>query len=238
MTQRKRQKQKPKQKSTILNLDGQVFKNKEARKKKKPSKLKKTLVNQRKNKEFAETAYYDYTPTLDLDLCVLTFLSKLFKIQTKTKITNTKKKKKTRRYVFGIREVYKYASLGKLCVVIIPTNVDNTLEIHKIINDIRKQPNTHLIFSCSRKKLGSIFKKTLRISMIGVFDKSGADLLFARMLMLAKIERKKERLKLLQNNTSQQLKETETETETEKETEKEQVKEKKKDDEKEKNEEK
>ncbi|KAJ3432899.1 hypothetical protein M0812_21845 [Anaeramoeba flamelloides] len=235
MTQRKRQKQKPKQKSTILNLDGQVFKNKEARKKKKPSKLKKTLVNQRKNKEFAETAYYDYTPTLDLDLCVLTFLSKLFKIQTKTKITNTKKKKKkTRRYVFGIREVYKYASLGKLCVVIIPTNVDNTLEIHKIINDIRKQPNTHLIFSCSRKKLGSIFKKTLRISMIGVFDKSGADLLFARMLMLAKIERKKERLKLLQNNTSQQLKETETETETEKVK----VKEKKKDDEKEKNEEK
>ncbi|KAJ6248781.1 hypothetical protein M0813_17269 [Anaeramoeba flamelloides] len=158
MSQRKRQKQKPKQKSTILNLDGQVFKNKEARKKKKPSKLKKTLVNQRKNKEFAETTYYDYTPTLDLDLCVLTFLSKLFKIQTKTKITNTKKKK---------------------------------------------------------KHAGSIFKKTLRISMIGVFDKSGADLLFARMLMLAKIERKKERLKLLQNHTSPQLKETETETETE-----------------------
>lgn len=96
-----------------------------------------------------------------------------------------------RRYVMGIREVTKHLKLRKLKCVILAPNCEKIVSkgglddaINFIIQTSMEQ-NVPFVFALGRKGLGKAVNKLVPISVIGLFDFSGAEvsLLFHSALL-------------------------------------------------------
>lgn len=91
----------------------------------------------------------------------------------------------------GIREVTKHLKLQKIkCVIIAPNceKIESKGGLDDAINSIIQiamEQNIPFLFALGRKDLGKAVKKLVPISVIGIFDYSGAEEYFKRLVELA-----------------------------------------------------
>lgn len=96
-----------------------------------------------------------------------------------------------RRYVMGIREVTKHLKLQKLkCVILAPNceKIESNGGLDDAINFIIQtsmEQNIPFLFALGRKGLGKAVNKLVPISVIGIFDYSGAEEYFKRLVEMA-----------------------------------------------------
>lgn len=104
---------------------------------------------------------------------------------------NPAKAKSKRRYVMGIREVTKHLKLKKLkCVILAPNceKIKSKGGLDDAINTIIQvsmEQNIPFLFALGRKALGKAVNKLVPISVVGIFDYTGADEYFRRLVGLA-----------------------------------------------------
>ncbi len=86
-----------------------------------------------------------------------------------------------RRFVMGIREVTKHLKLKKIkCIILAPNceKIQSKGGLDEAINRIIEtsiEQNVPFLFALGRKGLGRAVNKLVPISVIGIFDYSGAD---------------------------------------------------------------
>ena len=93
------------------------------------------------------------------------------------------KAKAKRRYVMGIREVTKHLKLQKIkCVILAPNceKIQSKGGLDEAINRIIQysmEQNVPFVFALGRRALGRAVNKLVPISVIGIFDYSGAEVI-------------------------------------------------------------
>ncbi|RQM14201.1 hypothetical protein B5M09_005303 [Aphanomyces astaci] len=114
---------------------------------------------------------------------VVAFLGRLMSLQERARLTNPLKAKKTRRLVFGLREVKRGVKNGKVVCLMVAYNIDECAaegglddKVMELI-DLARLHNTPVIFSL--RKLGKALLKTIRVSCVGVYNVDGANELWA-----------------------------------------------------------
>ncbi|ETV98309.1 hypothetical protein, variant [Aphanomyces invadans] len=105
----------------------------------------------------------------EVESMVVAFLGRLMSLQERARLTNPLKAKKTRRLVFGLREVKRGLKNGGLDDIVM--ELINLARVHGI----------PVIFSLSKRKLGKALLKTIRVSCVGVYNVDGANELWAEL---------------------------------------------------------
>jgi selenocysteine insertion sequence-binding protein 2 len=88
-----------------------------------------------------------------------------------------------RRYVMGIREVTKHLKLKKVkCIILAPNceKIQSKGGLDEAINRIIEysiEQDVPFVFALGRKGLGKAVNKLVPISVIGIFDYGGAEVL-------------------------------------------------------------
>ena len=127
----------------------------------------------------------------DIDAICTALLQEIVRFQDRLYHKNPIKAKMKRRYVMGIREVTKHLRLNKLkCVILAPNcekiqakgGLDDAINL--IIQTSMEQ-NVPFVFALGRKGLGKAVNKLVPISVVGIFDYSGAEEYFKRLVELA-----------------------------------------------------
>ena len=127
----------------------------------------------------------------EIDGVCFNFLQELARFQDRSYQKNPLKAKMKRRYVLGIREVTKHLKLCKLkCVILAPNcekiQTEGGLDdaINFIIQAATEQ-NLPCIFALNRRRLGKAMNKYVPVSVVGIFDYSGAEEHFKKMIELS-----------------------------------------------------
>uniref|UniRef100_H2XSD2 Ribosomal protein eL8/eL30/eS12/Gadd45 domain-containing protein n=1 Tax=Ciona intestinalis TaxID=7719 RepID=H2XSD2_CIOIN len=119
-------------------------------------------------------------------------LQRLVYFQDRLYKTDPAKAKRKRRVVLGFREVTKHLKMKKLRCVIISPNLEKIESkgglddvLHEIL-DLCKEQNIPYVFALGKKALGRAVSKTVPVSIVGVFDYSGAEAQFKQLVELVK----------------------------------------------------
>jgi selenocysteine insertion sequence-binding protein 2 len=127
----------------------------------------------------------------DIDAICSSLLHEIVRFQDRLYHKNPAKAKMKRRYVMGIREVTKHLKLQKLkCVILAPNceKIQSKGGLDDAINLIIQtsiEQNVPFVFALGRKGLGKAVNKLVPISVVGIFDYSGAEEFFRRLVELA-----------------------------------------------------
>jgi ribosomal protein L7Ae-like RNA K-turn-binding protein len=127
----------------------------------------------------------------DIDAICTALLQEIVRFQDRLYHKNPIKAKMKRRYVMGIREVTKHLKLNKLkCVILAPNceKIQSKGGLDDAINFIIQtsmEQNVPFVFALGRKGLGKAVNKLVPISVVGIFDYSGAEEYFKRLVELA-----------------------------------------------------
>lgn len=127
----------------------------------------------------------------DIDSICTSLLHEIVRFQDRLYHKNPAKAKMKRRYVMGIREVTKHLKLQKLkCVILAPNceKIQSKGGLDDAINFIIQtsiEQNVPFVFALGRKGLGKAVNKLVPISVVGIFDYSGAEEYFRRLVELA-----------------------------------------------------
>ncbi|KAF0685621.1 Aste57867_22520 [Aphanomyces stellatus] len=112
---------------------------------------------------------------------VTAFLGRLMSLQERARLTNPLKAKKTRRLVFGLREVKRGLKNGKIMCLMVAYNIDECAAEggldDKVIEliDLARVLKITVIFSLSKRKLGKALLKSIRVSCVGIYNVDGAN---------------------------------------------------------------
>eukprot|EP00468_Gymnochlora_sp_CCMP2014_P002144 CAMPEP_0167744510 /NCGR_PEP_ID=MMETSP0110_2-20121227/2633_1 /TAXON_ID=629695 /ORGANISM="Gymnochlora sp., Strain CCMP2014" /LENGTH=549 /DNA_ID=CAMNT_0007629043 /DNA_START=1207 /DNA_END=2856 /DNA_ORIENTATION=+ len=146
--------------------------------------------NPLKNQEYARE-YCRQVVSDELNGVVGELLDSLYKLQLKAKTGNKKGTSAKKRYVCGMREVYKLCKINRMRHVVVAPNIepvdgegglDNlTRDIFSVCEDM-KIPIT---FALTRKALAKPLRKKSRISMVGIVDPGGANEQYYEMINLS-----------------------------------------------------
>ncbi|XP_054628337.1 selenocysteine insertion sequence-binding protein 2-like isoform X11 [Dunckerocampus dactyliophorus] len=127
----------------------------------------------------------------DVDQCVTSLLRELVRFQDRLYQKDPMKARMKRRLVMGLREVLKHLKLRKVKCVIISPNCERVQAkggldeaLHTIIDTCRDQ-EVPFIFALSRKALGRCVKKTVPVSLVGIFNYDGAQDYYHKMIELS-----------------------------------------------------
>ncbi|XP_030045421.1 selenocysteine insertion sequence-binding protein 2-like [Microcaecilia unicolor] len=146
------------------------------------------------SKRFRE--YCNQVLSKEIDECVTLLLQELVSFQERVYQKDPMKAKIKRRLVMGLREVTKHMKLNKIkCVVISPNcekiqskgGLDEAL--YNVIAMAREQ-EIPFVFALGRKALGRCVNKLVPVSVVGIFNYSGADSLFNKLVSLTEEARK------------------------------------------------
>jgi ribosomal protein L7Ae-like RNA K-turn-binding protein len=127
----------------------------------------------------------------DIDAICMSLLQEIVRFQDRLYHKNPMKAKMKRRYVMGIREVTKHLKLNKLkCIILAPNceKIQSKGGLDDAINFIIQtsmEQNVPFVFALGRKGLGKAVNKLVPISVVGIFDYSGAEEYFKRLVELA-----------------------------------------------------
>uniref|UniRef100_A0A3Q3WYM9 Ribosomal protein eL8/eL30/eS12/Gadd45 domain-containing protein n=1 Tax=Mola mola TaxID=94237 RepID=A0A3Q3WYM9_MOLML len=119
----------------------------------------------------------------DVDQCVTALLKELVRFQDRLYQKDPMKARMKRRIVMGLREVLKHLKLRKVkCVVISPNceriqskgGLDEAL--YTIIDTCHEQ-GVPFVFALSRKALGRCVNKAVPVSLVGIFNYDGAQMI-------------------------------------------------------------
>jgi ribosomal protein L7Ae-like RNA K-turn-binding protein len=152
-------------------------------------KLEEQVKQKIHNKKFRE--YCNQITNKEIDEVCSFLLHEIVRFQDRLYHKNPAKAKTKRRYVMGIREVTKHLKLHKLKCVILAPNCEKIQSkgglddaINQIIQKAMEQ-NVPFVFALGRKGLGKAVNKLVPISVVGIFDYSGAEEYFRRLVDLA-----------------------------------------------------
>ncbi|XP_062860757.1 selenocysteine insertion sequence-binding protein 2-like [Trichomycterus rosablanca] len=132
----------------------------------------------------------------EIDESVTLLLQELVRFQERVYQKEPNKAKGKRRLVMGLREVTKHMKLNKIqCVVISPNcekiqakgGLDEAL--YNVIAMAREQ-EIPFVFALGRKALGRCVNKLVPVSVVGIFNYSGAEALFNRLVSLTEEARR------------------------------------------------
>uniref|UniRef100_A0A8C9S7E0 SECIS binding protein 2 like n=1 Tax=Scleropages formosus TaxID=113540 RepID=A0A8C9S7E0_SCLFO len=126
----------------------------------------------------------------EIDESVTLLLQELVRFQERVYQRDPTKAKAKRRLVMGLREVTKHMKLHKIKCVIISPNCEKIQSkggldeaLYNVIAMAREQ-EIPFVFALGRKALGRCVNKLVPVSVVGIFNFSGAESLFYRLVSL------------------------------------------------------
>ncbi|KAL4660724.1 selenocysteine insertion sequence-binding protein 2-like isoform X1 [Arapaima gigas] len=126
----------------------------------------------------------------EIDESVTLLLQELVRFQERVYQRDPTKAKAKRRLVMGLREVTKHMKLHKIKCVIISPNCEKIQSkggldeaLYNVIAMAREQ-EIPFVFALGRKALGRCVNKLVPVSVVGIFNFSGAENLFHRLMSL------------------------------------------------------
>uniref|UniRef100_H3AX74 SECIS binding protein 2 like n=1 Tax=Latimeria chalumnae TaxID=7897 RepID=H3AX74_LATCH len=132
----------------------------------------------------------------EIDECVTLLLQELVRFQERVYQKDPTKAKTKRRLVMGLREVTKHMKLKKIKCVIISPNCEKIQSkggldeaLYNVIAMAREQ-EIPFVFALGRKALGRCVNKLVPVSVVGIFNYSGAENLFNKLVALTEEARK------------------------------------------------
>ncbi|XP_026532922.1 selenocysteine insertion sequence-binding protein 2-like [Notechis scutatus] len=142
------------------------------------------------------SAYCNQVLSKEIDECVTLLLQELVSFQERIYQKDPIKAKAKRRLVMGLREVTKHMKLSKIKCVIISPNCEKIQSkggldeaLYNVIAMAREQ-EIPFIFALGRKALGRCVNKLVPVSVVGIFNFSGAENLFNKLVSLTEEARK------------------------------------------------
>ncbi|RNA01913.1 selenocysteine insertion sequence-binding 2-like [Brachionus plicatilis] len=127
----------------------------------------------------------------DIDETCTLLLQEIVRFQDRLYQKNPVKAKIKRRYVMGIREVTKHLKMFRIkCVILAPNceKIESKGGLDDAINLIIRtsmEQNIPFLFALGRKGLGKAVNKLVPVSVVGIFDYSGAEPYFEKLVELA-----------------------------------------------------
>ncbi|XP_069767381.1 selenocysteine insertion sequence-binding protein 2-like isoform X4 [Narcine bancroftii] len=153
-----------------------------------------TTVTKIHSRRFRE--YCNQVLSKDIDECVTLLLQELVRFQERIYQKDPIKAKMKRRLVMGLREVTKHMKLKKIKCVIISPNCEKIQSkggldeaLYNVIAMAREQ-EIPFVFALGRKALGRCVNKLVPVSVVGIFNYSGAENLFNKLVALTEEARK------------------------------------------------
>ncbi|XP_035252501.1 selenocysteine insertion sequence-binding protein 2-like isoform X2 [Anguilla anguilla] len=132
----------------------------------------------------------------DIDESVTLLLQELMRFQERVYQKDPIKAKAKRRLVMGLREVTKHMRLHNVKCVIISPNCEKIQAkggldeaLYNVIAMAREQ-EIPFVFALGRKALGRCVNKLVPVSVVGIFNYSGAEGLFSRLVSLTEEARR------------------------------------------------
>ncbi|KAM3876749.1 selenocysteine insertion sequence-binding protein 2-like [Diretmus argenteus] len=132
----------------------------------------------------------------EIDESVTLLLQELVRFQERIYQKDPTKAKSKRRLVMGLREVTKHMKMHKIKCVIISPNCEKIQAkggldeaLYNVIAMAREQ-EIPFVFALGRKALGRCVNKLVPVSVVGIFNFSGAESLFNRLVSLTEEARK------------------------------------------------
>ncbi|XP_028926313.1 selenocysteine insertion sequence-binding protein 2-like isoform X4 [Ornithorhynchus anatinus] len=146
------------------------------------------------SKRFRE--YCNQVLSKEIDECVTLLLQELVSFQERVYQKDPVRAKTRRRLVMGLREVTKHMKLSKIKCVIISPNCEKIQSkggldeaLCNVIAMAREQ-EIPFVFALGRKALGRCVNKLVPVSVVGIFNYSGAESLFHKLVALTEEARK------------------------------------------------
>ncbi|XP_074956520.1 selenocysteine insertion sequence-binding protein 2-like isoform X5 [Phalacrocorax aristotelis] len=146
------------------------------------------------SKRFRE--YCNQVLSKEIDECVTLLLQELVSFQERIYQKDPMRAKARRRLVMGLREVTKHMKLNKIKCVIISPNCEKIQSkggldeaLYNVIAMARDQ-EIPFVFALGRKALGRCVNKLVPVSVVGIFNFSGAEDLFNKLVSLTEEARK------------------------------------------------
>lgn len=140
--------------------------------------------------------YCNQVLSKEIDESVTLLLQELVRFQERVYQKDPTKAKSKRRLVMGLREVTKHMKLHKIKCVIISPNCEKIQAkggldeaLYNVIAMAREQ-EIPFVFALGRKALGRCVNKLVPVSVVGIFNFSGAEALFNRLVSLTEEARK------------------------------------------------
>ncbi|AWP01369.1 putative selenocysteine insertion sequence-binding protein 2-like [Scophthalmus maximus] len=140
--------------------------------------------------------YCNQVLSKEIDESVTLLLQELVRFQERVYQKDPTKAKSKRRLVMGLREVTKHMKLHKIKCVIISPNCEKIQAkggldeaLYNVIAMAREQ-EFPFVFALGRKALGRCVNKLVPVSVVGIFNYSGAEGLFNRLVSLTEEARK------------------------------------------------
>ncbi|KAM9408388.1 selenocysteine insertion sequence-binding protein 2-like isoform 2-T2 [Pholidichthys leucotaenia] len=140
--------------------------------------------------------YCNQVLSKEIDESVTMLLQELVRFQERVYQKDPTKAKSKRRLVMGLREVTKHMKLHKIKCVIISPNCEKIQAkggldeaLYNVIAMAREQ-EIPFVFALGRKALGRCVNKLVPVSVVGIFNYSGAEGLFTRLVSLTEEARK------------------------------------------------
>uniref|UniRef100_A0A8C6T0T9 SECIS binding protein 2 like n=1 Tax=Neogobius melanostomus TaxID=47308 RepID=A0A8C6T0T9_9GOBI len=140
--------------------------------------------------------YCNQVLSKEIDESVTLLLQELVHFQERVYQKDPTKAKSKRRVVMGLREVTKHMKLQKIKCVIISPNCEKIQAkggldeaLYNVIAMAREQ-EIPFVFALGRKALGRCVNKLVAVSVVGIFNYSGAEALFNQLVGLTEEARK------------------------------------------------
>lgn len=140
--------------------------------------------------------YCNQVLSKEIDESVTLLLQELVHFQERVYQKDPTKAKSKRRVVMGLREVTKHMKLQKIKCVIISPNCEKIQAkggldeaLYNVIAMAREQ-EIPFVFALGRKALGRCVNKLVAVSVVGIFNFSGAEALFNQLVALTEEARK------------------------------------------------
>ncbi|XP_077050748.1 selenocysteine insertion sequence-binding protein 2-like [Siphateles boraxobius] len=140
--------------------------------------------------------YCNQVLSKDIDESVTLLLQELVRFQERVYQKEPSKAKAKRRLVMGLREVTKHMKLHKIKCVIISPNCEKIQAkggldeaLYNVIAMAREQ-EIPFVFALGRKALGRCVNKLVPVSVVGIFNYSGAEALFNTLVSLTEEARR------------------------------------------------
>ncbi|KAA0715312.1 Selenocysteine insertion sequence-binding protein 2-like [Triplophysa tibetana] len=140
--------------------------------------------------------YCNQVLSKEIDESVTMLLQELVRFQERVYQKEPNKAKAKRRLVMGLREVTKHMKLQKIKCVIISPNCEKIQAkggldeaLYNVIAMAREQ-EIPFVFALGRKALGRCVNKLVPVSVVGIFNFSGAESLFNKLVSLTEEARR------------------------------------------------
>ncbi|KAJ6636389.1 Selenocysteine insertion sequence-binding protein 2 [Pseudolycoriella hygida] len=139
--------------------------------------------------------YCDNFATLELQSLTEALLRDIFRFQDRAYKKNEVKARSQRRYVVGFKESMRQLDIGKVKLLIIAPDLEESLEnggLSQLVNEMKTKCNKNeipYVFSLKRRQLGYVLYRKVPVSCVGILNYQGSEENSQKLLQLLKEEK-------------------------------------------------